>query len=301
MFNIYSSNRFQEISEIASITPIHFSLFDSHEIECQIYGLQLGNESTYGIYTPFWLPNFAYLLNDPIKLENYLLELIRLTKKANPNGSITIRFPPYFYCKTIQYLNFLLEKIGFQTINFALWQMIDIRQFNSQKNYENHLKYSSRKVLKKLQEKNSRLELLNFNDINGISCAYNLINRNRLSIGVNLKYSTNYLLNLINIYGEKIKIFNFLVDETPVAAAITHIPQDGILYIAAWGDYGHTLSGSPMYQFASALVKYCLDNDLKFLDFGISSDLKLYTPNLFKFKQNIGCDTTTQRTYKSNF
>ena len=301
MFNIYSSDSYQDISEIENVTPIHFSLFDSHEIGCQIHGLQLGNEITYGIYAPFWLPNFAYLLSDPKKLEDYLLELIRLTKKTNPNGSITIRLPPYFYCKTIECLNFLLEKIGFQTINLALWQMIDVRQYSSHENYESKLKYSSRKVLKKLQGINCRLELLNYKDLAGISSAYDLINNNRLSIGVNMKYSKNYLLNLTKIYDEKIKIFKFFVNETPVAAAITHIPQNGILHVAAWGDYGHTLSGSPMYQFASALVKYCLDNDIGFLDFGISSDLNLYTPNLLKFKQNIGCNTTIQRTYQSNF
>jgi len=298
VFNIYSSESYQKISEIANIKPIHFSLFNSLDIGCQIYGLQLGDDSTYGIYAPFWLPNFAYLLNDPNKLEGYLIELIRLTKKTNPNGNITIRLPPYFYCKTIECINFLLEKIGFRTINHALWQMIDIRQFSSQSNYEGQLKHSSRKVLRKLLGVSSQLELLNYKDIHGISSAYDLINKNRLSIGVSLKYSKNYLFNLNNNYEEKIKIFRFLVDEEPIAAAITHIAQNNILHVAAWGDSGHTLSASPMYKFASALVKYCLDNELDYLDFGISSDLKLYTPNLFKFKQNIGCDATTQKTYQ---
>ena len=298
MSNIYSTESYQKISEIANAKPINISLFGDSDFANQVFGQQLGNFSTFGVYAPFWLPNFAYFESDITKLQDSLLELLRLTKIINPNGSIIIRLPPNFYCTSIECMHFLLEKAGFRQVNLALWQAIDIKKFCSQSDYESQLKHASRKVLKKLQRFNCRLEEICNKNLDGVSRAYDLVNNNRLSIGVKLKYSKEYLFDLINLYDQNIKIFQFLVDELPVAAAITHIPQDNFLHVAAWGDHGHSLSGSPMYQFASSLVNYCLDKKLHYLDFGISSDLSLYTPSLFKFKQNIGCQTSTQRTYQ---
>ena len=301
MSNIYSTEAYCDISEIENAKTILFSLFNRLEPEYQINGLQIGGECTFGIYAPFWLPYFAYLTTDLSKLENYLVEVIRLCRERCAARSIKIRLPPVFYSESIECLNFLLEKKGFRCANSALWQAINISKFSSRSNYESILKYSSRKVLNKTRELNLCTDRLDNDNFDQISCAYDLINRNRNSIGLSLKYSKEYLLKFMSTHPGKISIFNLLLDGVPIAAAITHTPQKNILYIAAWGDYGHRLAASPMYQFASSLVEYCISNQFRYLDFGVSSDLDLFTPNLFKFKENIGCTATIQRTYSMIF
>jgi hypothetical protein len=147
-------------------------------------------------------------------------------------GSIKIRLPPIFYSKNIDCLNFLLEKNGFRSVNSALWQAINISKFSSRSNYENMLKYSSRKVLNKTRGLNLYLDRLGNDNFDQISCAYDLINRNRNSMGLSLKYSKEYLINFISTHPGKISIFNLVLDEVPVAAAIAHTPQNSILYLA---------------------------------------------------------------------
>lgn len=297
MDNIYSTFEYQNISEISGHTPLHIRLFDSNEPYNQVYGFKFNNQGYFGLNSPFCIPNFIYQHSNLEKIEENFLEFFNACKK-NSLEKIHIRFAPNFYQNSLTLTEFTLKKLGANLTNIGLWQSIDCKKLTDVNAYINSLKHSSRKILKKFGANHIHLDNLDLNDFQKIQSAYDLINKNRLNIGTQLKYSQAYLIKLIQTFPKKVKIFNLEIDGVIVAAAICHITQEKILYVAAWGDYGHSLNHSPMYNFALELVNFCIKEGIDYLDFGISSDLNLHTPNLHSFKQNIGCQTYLQNTYQ---
>jgi|GEM_PF-4906061 len=297
MENIYSTLAYQELSEVPNVQPVAHNLFGDQGKQSFVFGLKQHEVDFYGIYAPFWFPLFLAQNSDIKKLEECLDQLLQKTFFNNDTKKIIIRLPPYFYDESIEILSFLLEKNGFKQSNIALWQMMDLKGYDSKLSYTMKLKHSARKVLKKFDPADICLERVDVCDTGDIKLVYDIINQNRINIGTNIKYSLNYLLSLISQFEAYIKIFLLKVKSRPVAAAICHQSSKNVMYVAGWGDSGHSLEYSPMYNFAAELVGYCIEKKYEYLDFGISSDLDLYTPNLLKFKQNIGCQTTSQRTF----
>ncbi len=298
MENIYSTKKFQELNESDDLIPINFVFKDKeNHSEFEIHGLSKEKKAAYGIYAPFWLPKIVLEHSDLILFDIFVSNLISAHKKKKYE-SIEIRLPPSFYLSSLNIFKFILIKNSFKISNIALWQTINIKDFNNQSTYRDSLKYSSRKEIKKFViQYQFSLREIDLNNYSAVRNSYNIINLNRKKIGTSLKYSINYLLNLINLEPEKIKIFDLLVEQEIVASAICHMSGKKVLYIAAWGDVEHNLTKSPMYIFASELVEYCITNNYAYLDFGTSSDLNLFTPNLFKFKENIGCFNSLQETF----
>jgi hypothetical protein len=297
MENLYSTEKFQKINEIDGLLPFNFILNDGDKVQSEIHGVSNENKATYGIYAPFWMPEITLKRSDINQLDVFVLNLISLHKEEK-NISIEIRLPPSFYSTSLDILKFILLKHGFKLSNIALWQTLKIKGFESKLSYENSLKYSSRKELKnfsKLYQFN--LREIDITDKSAIKASYQIIDLNRRNLGVCLKYSLNYLFNLIVIEPNRIKIFDLIVEDRHIASAICHETQDDILYVAAWGDANHHLNKSPMYIFGSELTEYCIQNKYSYLDFGISSDLRQYTPNLYRFKENIGCFASLQETF----
>jgi|LakMenEpi03Aug12_release.lakeMendotaPanAssembly.Ray.scaffolds.fasta_scaffold404152_2 hypothetical protein len=300
--NIYSSREFQGISEVPFTKEIHLDLLEAGFVENEIHGLLLDKTAKFGILAPFWIPNFLARHSDIKTLDEYVQNLIEQCSRYAHH--IEIRLAPSFYNSNIDTLKYLLLKNGFKVSDIATWQCISISKFYNELEYESSLKHSSRKVINNFKKNYlSSMKEIDLDDAESIELAYCLINDNRKTFGANLKYSFDYLLSLIRIEPTRIKIFTFNVDEYPVAAAICHMTDKNVLYVAAWGDANHELTQSPMYLFASCLVKFCLDNRIQFLDFGISCTLAEYTPGLFSFKKNIGCFSTLQETfvYKKKF
>lgn len=294
--NLYSSREFQSISEVPNVEEIHLVLFDSKLAESDIHGLISNKVAKFGLLAPFWIPSFLKRHSDIKTLDEYIHNLIE--QCSNFSDGIEIRLAPSFYNSNIDTLKYLLLKNGFSVIESATWQCIALSDFKSEIEYETSLKHSSRKVINNFNKLYKGLMLeVDVKNISNVELAYSLINNNRKALGTNLKYSFEYLLKLIQIAPTKIKIFTFNVNDLPVAAAICHITDKDILYIAAWGDANHELTQSPMYSFASGLVKFCLDNHFQFLDYGISCSLAEFNPGLFSFKKNIGCFSTLQETF----
>jgi hypothetical protein len=99
-----------------------------------------------------------------------------------------------------------------------------------------------------------------------------------------MKYSSSYLIDLMSNFEDQVKIFSIKIDSRLVAAAICHKTKENILYVASWGDYGHSLEYSPMYKFASELVGYCLENNFDYLNEFIDLFCKT-NKNLISFKK----------------
>lgn len=295
MKSLYSIRDFCEISEVPNSSTVECSFALSNNLELNFFGLKCCDVSNYGIFSPFWDPQFLGLSNiDEIGL--IIKKFIDINCSQGVRA-IKIKLPPSFYANGIDLVKFHLIKGGFRIIDYSLWQTIDLVTYKTARSYESSLKHSSRKVIKRFSEydDNPYLELID--NQSPLECVYDLIAHNRIRLGTSLKYSIGYLHKLINICPDRIRIFKFHVRGQFVAAAICHLTANDILYVAAWADSLHGLTHSPMYKFASKLVGYCIENEIRYLDFGISSSVDLFTPGLFKFKANLGCFTSVQETF----
>lgn len=294
--NIYSTAEYQSISEVENAQKIILELPDSGNTDYTVHGMMHNGVVKFGMLAPFWWPRSLNDNSDINTINQFVLNLLGQSLKHAEN--IEIRLPPNIYNHNIDTLKYLLLKNNFKLKDIAIWQFIPLQNFQDGTSYESSLKHSSRKVLNNFRRKyNGKIKQVNLQDQVEVSLAYHIIVENRKSMGVNLKYSLAYLFRLIDIEYSRVKIFTFSVDDVELAAAICHITNDDVLYVAAWGDACHELSHSPMYDFAVEMVKFCLVNEIKFLDYGVSSTLDQYLPGLFSFKKNIGCFSTVQETF----
>lgn len=296
--NLYSVLEYQNLCEDPAVEPLAHQLFDDKNLQHQIYGLSSDHSHFFGMHSPFWLPNFLLQYNDYQKIEDCIENIIKLSKSKPNIENIYIKLPPPFYSNSIELCSFILESKGFKKLNFALWQMLDFTEFQSLEEYETKVKHSTRKILKKYKEKTVRLNNIETGDYLSVKRIYDIINNNRKKKKISLRYSLDYLINLIHTFQKEVLLFSLEVDGIEVAAAICHETAPNILYVAAWGDFGHSLEASPMNVFARELLKFCIKNNYRYLDFGVSIDQQILNVNLHRFKQSIGCRSTYQNTYK---
>lgn len=297
MENLYSTYNYQNICPQKNSKPIKFNIFDSSELQNIINGVLIGKNLSFGIFAPFWFPNFLEKTSDLDKLDKYLNEIIKLSIKLKVK-SIAIKLPPEFYSNNIASFIYLLEVKKFKQTSLTLWQCLDLKNIKNKDDYIKFLPYSSKKILKKFNEKDFEMKLVNLLDNKKIKDSYDLINRNRNRKGNKLKYSFEYLKKIIFHEKEKITIFDLYYKNKIVASAICHLTYKNTLYVANWGDNVHNLKYSVMYNFCLELIKYCIQKKIYILDFGISTDLKNQNHSLFSFKKKIGCKSFVQKTYK---
>ena len=298
MDNIYSSKNFNDISDVKNSECISIRLFDSDREENLIHGLKVNNELFFGVYAPFWLPNFIHKTSDLIKLENYLDEIIRQVIKKKYK-SISIKLAPDFYSKNVNILNYLIEKKKFKQQNNILCGYIPLFEIKNLNDYVNSLIYSSRRNLKRYNKNDFKIESINLDDEKKIKISYDLIDRNRKNIGKKLSYSFSHLKKLILAEKKKIQIFDFYYQKKHIAAAICHQTSKNILYVANWGDHkGDDLKFSVMYNFCYEIIKYCLEKKIEILDLGHSICNENHTDGNFQFKKNLGCTFAAQKLFK---
>lgn len=288
---LYSSEKYHDISTVLGVEKFQFSISE------KINGFRSGDEVFFGIYAPFWYPNFIKNHSDYLSHNEFAQAFVRNNEQENIKITY-IRLPPSFYDHSIDLLEFFLIKQGFIIENIALWQTIPLMKYSSSNEYEADLKHSARKVLKKFSSMDVIFEKIENNDYLKLKTAFSIVEENRLKKGLYLKYNFDYLTSLIEAFPDLIKVFTLKINGKYVASAICHQSADNILYVAAWGDSRHALLASPMYTFASKLIDFSINANYDYLDFGISSDLRSENEKLFSFKRNIGCTPYTQKTLK---
>ena len=139
---LYSSEKYHEISKIIEIEKLQFGTSE------KINGFRNDDQAFFGIYAPFWYPDFIKNCSDYLKQNEFVEEFLKNNERANIKF-IHVRLPPNFYGHSIDLVEFFLIKHGFAIENIALWQTIPLLNYASSSEYEAQLKHSARKVLKK--------------------------------------------------------------------------------------------------------------------------------------------------------
>lgn len=108
---MYSSNKFLKISPLENFTleKIKINKFDV----TYLYSIVKDNELTFGIYAPFWYPNFIKKNLNDNQLYTIIENLINF-KYEKKFKSIRLKLPPNFYNDNLLAFKDQIMKSGFK-------------------------------------------------------------------------------------------------------------------------------------------------------------------------------------------
>lgn len=93
-------------------------------------------------------------------------------------------------------------------------------------------------------------------------------------------------------------LFGVLDDEKIIAAAVTVVVSKEILYCFYIGDSLAYRPYSPVTFLVSGIYDYCIANNFKLLDLGISTDKGVLNKGLYSFKKSLGCIDSCKLTFE---
>jgi GNAT acetyltransferase-like protein len=157
------------------------------------------------------------------------------------------------------------------------------------------IKYNERKKLNQCLERGYRFMELS---TEALTAVYELVENTRDRKGFPVSMSFDELSATILKLPEAYLLFGLYDGDTLIAASVSIRITEGILYNFYHADDIDYRSTSPLVMLVQNIYEFCQRNDIGLLDFGISSEKGVLNEGLFKFKQNLGCDTSEKVTYR---
>ncbi|MFN6525433.1 hypothetical protein [Nostoc sp. ChiSLP03a] len=119
--------------------------------------------------------------------------------------------------------------------------------------------------------------------------AYSVILENRTRRGFMFSMNYEQILQMVNMFPGKIKLFGVFNKNTIVCSSICVVINPLILYVYAWGDIDNMQNYSPITLLANYIYEYAQKKAFKLLDLGTSTILGEPNIGLMQFKKNLGC------------
>ncbi|MDZ8035333.1 hypothetical protein [Nostoc sp. DedSLP04] len=131
--------------------------------------------------------------------------------------------------------------------------------------------------------------------------AYSVILENRIRRGFIFSMNYEQILQMVNLFPEKIKLFGVFNKNTIVCSSICVVINPLILYVYAWGDIENMQNYSPITLLANHIYEYAQKKAFKVLDLGTSTILGEPNIGLMQFKKNLGCQESLKLSFSKNF
>jgi hypothetical protein len=96
---------------------------------------------------------------------------------------------------------------------------------------------------------------------------------------------------------ESYLIFSVYDGHQLIAAAVSLVINNSILYNFYHADHQNYRNFSPTVMLLEGIYKFCQKNNYSILDLGISSEKGITNEGLFNFKQNIGCESSPKHIF----
>lgn len=224
-------------------------------------------------------------------LVDELLERLRAAGIARA----TIRLAPA--CHTpgaAEALQFALLNHGFRVADADLSSHLDLGALSSPDAYRATLRSPARRALKHAD--GEPFTVAHAVDAAGWDAAWSLIETNRSARGRRSALDREYLERLRTAFPGEVRMLELRHRGDLVAAALSMRVRPGVEYVSAWGDAHHDLPRSPMNRLALAVVERALDERVRCVDLGTSTEPgnglapRSYNPGLSRFKASIGAD-----------
>lgn len=233
--------------------------------------LFIGQKSTFG---------GVYLQDDtvPEDLENLVkkFEDEFLRKYSGYN----LRLPPNYLNKKLNEFSNIFNSIGSSVIT-------EINQYHEITNNSNYLLFSksNRKIFRRLKANGCTIKLSKKPNGDG----YSLLEKNRKLRNVKLSLSFQEIQKQ-TMASEGKYIYFSCYDRANILIAYSVCVRvsRNVLYILYWGEDPKYRKRSPVVMIADAAVQFCVKNEIRWLDAGISSFNGVVDKDLHDFKRRLG-------------
>jgi GNAT acetyltransferase-like protein len=265
----------------------YFVLTEDHRPISRIIFTFLEGKAISGVAATYGSIDFNAASVDDI---NFFLRQVIHKLRAEGMSEIQIRHWPSFYSKELEEMS-IFEDLGFTIIHNEVNQHLRV----SQERFEEKIRYNERKKLNQCINKGYRFDLLS---IGSLVDVYKLVRSTRDRKGFPVSMSFDELSATILKLPETYLLFGLYDGDTLIAASVSIRITENILYNFYHADDINYRSTSPLVMLVKGIYEYCQINEIDFLDFGTSSEKGVLNEGLFKFKQNLGSDTSEKVTYK---
>jgi hypothetical protein len=201
-----------------------------------------------------------------------------------------LRMPPeYFFPEVFQAQHEVLQEIGAKILYTDTSYHIDLESWDM-----SVMSKGNRKKLRQCQEVDLQTTRLHRSDI---GAAYELIEANRLALGVTPSVSLGQMMKMFDDMPDIYESFGTYYGQDLVAAAITVMITDKIRYVYMWADDAEYRLLSPVVALCNGIVEYSIAKGNSVLDLGTASEFGNINEGLARFKTNLGAFATNKITY----
>ncbi len=137
-------------------------------------------------------------------------------------------------------------------------------------------------------------------EIEGFHLSYITIAENRASKGYPISMTFEAIMQMKDLFPDKIFFFTCRVNNTVAAGAICIALNSKVLYVFYWGDKPGFEQHSPIAFLASGIYDFAFKNSYSLLDSGISTENGIPNYGLMRFKSALGFDPSLKLTFTKN-
>jgi len=197
--------------------------------------------------------------------------------------------PEYFFPEVFQAQHEVLQEIGAKVLYTDISYHIDLKSWTI-----GDMSKGNKKKLRQCQEIDLQTTRLDRSDI---GAAYELIEANRLALGVTPSVSLGQMMRMFDDMPDIYESFGTYYGQDLVAAAITVMLTDKIRYVYMWADDVEYRSLSPVVALCNGIVEYSIAKGNLVLDLGTASEFGSINEGLARFKTNLGALASNKITY----
>ena len=197
--------------------------------------------------------------------------------------------PEYFFPEVFQAQHEVLQEIGAKILYTDTSYHIDLKSWAT-----SDMSKGNRKKLRQCQEIDLQTTRLHRSDI---GAAYELIEANRLALGVTPSVSLAQMMKMFDDMPDIYESFGTYYGQDLVAAAITVMITDKIRYVYMWADDAEYRLLSPVVALCNGIIEYSIAEGNSVRDLGTASEFGIINEGLARFKTNLGAIATNKITY----
>jgi len=220
------------------------------------------------------------------------LELMEILRSNYISGlKIKWKLPPkYFSPEAFYFQNELSSLVDLKEI-IDLNQHINILDWNIRKMSKGNQKKLRQSISAKMKLKRATLE--------DVPKCYDILLQNRLAIGVKVTMDLAEIQRAMTDFPHVYRIQYLELNEEVVAMCLTVDIAPKVRYVLYWADKLNFRNYSPITLLCERLIEESLIEDIQILDLGISSEHGSLNEGLYRFKENLGADSSHKTTFLS--
>jgi hypothetical protein len=282
--HLFNSTAFNGLNTWQPREYVRIDHHDGDRLVGSFVGMRLGNEVGCGWSAPFGGPDFA---RPAETITNIAATIDRALDELTADGvdCIRVKAKPPFYSGNEEMVKHVLHNRGFRIDACDLSYHIDIEPFSTPEDYIAGLKSPARRALK-----HAFAEPYEFRELETIDewrLAHDIILHNRAAKGRSVNLTLDYIWDLRQACGDKIRYFGLTHNGRMVGSALLYRMNHDIELVEYWGDAFHDFERSPMNVLAYHVIAWSIQQGRRIVDLGLSSVNGEPNQGLIQFKQSI--------------